>query len=103
MYQEFGTVSQITDEFVANFLKEDYESMEDNDKILLSTIINSAIGYMTSITGLSEDKLDEYPEFVIALLVLTQDMWDNGTYIVDKSNTNKTVDAILDAHRINLI
>jgi len=37
------------------------------------------------------------------LLVLVQDMWDNRTLYVDKSNVNKVVDSILGLHAVNLL
>ena len=41
--------------------------------------------------------------FVIAVFVLVQDMYDNGTYYVDKGQPNKTVESILNMHAVNLM
>lgn len=47
--------------------------------------------------------LDAYPDFVIVVYVLVQDMYDNRSLYVDKNNLNKVVDTILGMHSINLL
>ena len=47
--------------------------------------------------------LDSFEDFYIAIMVLCQDMYDNRSYYVDKTNLNKVVSSVLDMHRRNLI
>jgi len=44
-----------------------------------------------------------YDDLVIAVYVLVQDMFDNRTLYVDKTNMNKVVEAILGMHKVNLL
>ena len=37
------------------------------------------------------------------VFILCQDMWDNRTLYVDKSNLNKVVDTILGMYSVNLL
>lgn len=95
-------VSEITIEDVANYIRVDYE--ESN----IATYLNIAKSYISSYTGIpvtSEEgeSLDDFPDFVIVVYVLCQDMHDNRTLYVDKSNINKVVQTILDMHTRNNI
>ena len=47
--------------------------------------------------------VDAFEDFVIVVYVLCQDMYDNRTLYVDKSNLNKVVETILGMHCINLL
>ena len=47
--------------------------------------------------------MDSNADFVIAVLVLVQDMWDNRTLYVDNSNINHVVESILSLHAVNLL
>ena len=46
-------------------------------------------------TGLDDEQIDAYEDITIAVLVLTQDMYDNRRLYVEKSNVNKVVDSII--------
>ncbi len=47
--------------------------------------------------------LDAFDDFIIVLYVLCQDMHDNRSMYVDKTNLNRVVDTILGLHSINLL
>ena len=92
-------VSEITIEDVASYIR-----ATDTDGI--DTYLNIAKSYISSYTGIpvtSEEgeSLDDFPDFVIVVYVLCQDMYDNRTLYVDKSNINKMVQTILDMHTRN--
>ena len=93
-------VSEITIEDVASYIRvDDYESD-------IETYLNIAKNYISSYTGIpvtSEEgeSLDDFPDFIIVVYILCQDMYDNRTMYVDKSNINKTVQTILDMHTRN--
>lgn len=96
-------VSEITVKDVADYIRlDDYAESE------IGTYLNIAINYISSYTGIpvtneEGESLDDFPDFVIVVYVLCQDMYDNRTMYVDKSNINKVVQTILDMHLRNLL
>ena len=96
---EVSKVSDIKPESVAEYLRLDEVSEEE--KNTLTTLISIATSYIKSYTGL--DDLDKYSEFVIVVLILCQDMWDNRTMYVDSKDLNNTVQSILAMHSVNLL
>ncbi len=92
-------VSDITAKEIANYLR--ITEMDVSLEEELETYLNVAIKYIKDETGL--DDLDKNEDFVIAIYVLCQDMYDNRTFYVDKSNTNRVVETILGRHRINFL
>lgn len=92
-------VNEITTNDIADFIRLD--EVNDADKNQLETLLIIAKDYIKNYTAL--DSLDEYADLVIAVYILCQDMWDNRTLYIDKGNTNKVVQTILDMHtRCNL-
>ena len=96
-------VSEITIDDVARYLRvDDYEPGE------IETYLNIAKSYISSYAGIpvtseNGESLDDFPDFVIVVYVLCQDMHDNRAMYVDKANINKVVQTILDMHtRVNL-
>ena len=92
-------VSEITIKDVADYIRVD----EDSN---IETYLNIAKNYISSYTGIpvtSEDgeSLDDFPDFIIVVYILCQDMYDNRAMYVDKINVNKVVQTILDMHTRN--
>ena len=98
---EVSKVSDITVESVAEYLRLDEVSEEE--KSTLTTLISIATSYIKNYTGLDDEGVDKYPEFVIVVLILCQDMWDNRTMYVDSKDLNNTVQSILAMHSVNLL
>lgn len=92
-------VSQITAEDVWEFLNPS-EPMTDEESTI-NVMIGVAKAFITNYTG--REDLDEFQNFVIVVLVLCQDMWDNRTLYVDKAELNFVVKSILDLHSVNLL
>lgn len=92
-------VSEITAEDIADYLRID--ELTDGDTQTLNNLLEIAKTYIESYTGL--DNLDKYPEFVIVVLILCQDMYDNRTMYVDNTNLNTVVETILGMHSVNLL
>ena len=90
-------VSEITTNDIADFIR--LGEVTDADKSQLETLLIIAKNYITNYTAL--DDLDEYADLVIVVYILCQDMWDNRTMYIDKGNTNKVVQTILDMHTRN--
>lgn len=94
-------VSEITTSDIAEYLR--LSEVTADDENTLETLLSVAKSFISKYTGQTEQSLDDFPDFVIVVLVLCQDMWDNRTLYVDKSNLNKVVDTILGMHSINLL
>ena len=92
-------VSDITYQDVAEYCRIDELSQDDINT--LNNLIDVAKSFIRSYTG--QDDLDMYNDFVIVVFILVQDMWDNRTMYVDKTNLNKVVDTILGMHAVNLL
>ena len=98
---EVSKVSYITAESVAEYLRLD--EVTDGEINTLAMLISIATSYIKSYTGLDDAGVDKYPEFVIVVLILCQDMWDNRTMYVDSQDLNNTVQSILAMHSVNLL
>ena len=98
---EVSKVSDITFKCVADYLRLDEVAESENDT--LTMLISIAISFIKSYTGLDDADVDKYPEFVIVVLILCQDMWDNRTMYVDSKDLNNTVQSILAMHSVNLL
>lgn len=98
---EVSKVSDITVESVADYLRLD--EVTESEINTLTMLISIATSFIKSYTGLDEDGVDKYSEFVIVVLILCQDMWDNRTMYVDSKDLNNTVQSILAMHSVNLL
>jgi hypothetical protein len=96
-------VSEITTEHLANYLRLEYADMSQTEKDDLDTLSDIAQTHISDMTGLIADEIDTHDDFVIVVYVLVQDMYDNRTLYVDKSNLNRLVESILGLHSTNLL
>lgn len=92
-------VSKITVADVANYIR--LSEVSEEDTALLTNLIEIAKKFITDYTGVAD--LDKHQDFVIVIYILCQDMYDNRTLYVDKTNLNRVVETILGMHRINLL
>ena len=99
-------VSEITYTNIANYIRLDVTTQEEQHE--LQTYLKIAKEYISSYSGIpiastdeSVKTLDDYPDFIIAIYVLCQDMYDNRSLYVDAKNVNKVVQTILDLHSTN--
>lgn len=94
-------VSQITYQDLADYIR---LSETTNDDInTLNNLLGVAKTFISNYTGRTMTELDDYQDFVIVVFVLCQDMWDNRTLYIDKSNLNSVVESILGMHSVNLL
>jgi hypothetical protein len=98
---EITKVSDITAQDVADYIRLSEVTADDTNT--LNTLITVAKAFIQNYTGRTSEELDNYQDFVIVVLVLCQDMWDNRTLYVDKTNLNHVVDSILFMHSVNLL
>ena len=94
-------VREITTAVIADYLR--IPDPDENDLKELETYKSAALAFVKGYTGLTSVQLNEFEDISIAVLVLCQDMYDNRSYYVDKTNINKVVSTILDMHSRNLI
>lgn len=92
-------VSTITIQDVANYIR--LTEMSQEDETLLTNLINIAKTFIKEYTGVQD--LDQYDDFIIVIFILCQDMYDNRTLYVDKTNLNKVVETILGMHTVGNI
>lgn len=92
-------VSEITYEDCAEYLR--ISELSASDQATLTAMIGVATTFIQGYTGQTD--LDQFQDFVIVVLVLVQDMWDNRTMYVDNQNLNYVIEAILGMHSINLL
>lgn len=97
-----NAVSEITNKEVADYIRLDEAS--PSELLQISTFVAVAKSYIKGATGLTAEEMDSYPDLIIAVYVLCQDMYDNRSYYVDsQTNVNKVVDSILNMHRRNFL
>lgn len=96
-------VSDITYENIADYIRLDV--VDKKEMFELQTYLKIAKEYVSNYTGIpieSTDKtiknLDDYPDFIIVIYILCQDMYDNRSIYVDTKNLNKVVQSVLDMH-----
>mgnify|MGYP000551556171 FL=1 len=99
-------VSEITVNDIANYLR--LSEISEEEKKNIELFLNIARNYIENYTGIpqkSEDEkaetLDTYPDFIIVVYVLCQDMYDNRVMYVDGKNINNSIKTILDMHTRN--
>ncbi len=102
-------VSLITAQDIADYIRVDSDSAIIKE---LNTYLNVAKTYISDYIGLpisSDDEnvktLDSYPNLVIVVFILCQDMYDNRSLYLDNKTilVNKTVESILGMHARNLL
>lgn len=106
---EILKVSDITYKDIANYLHigsptnvEEYELPKEEIK-LLNNLINISKQFIIGYTGHTKEELDNYADFVLVVFILCEDMYDNRTLYVDKTNLNKVVEVSLGMHSVNLL
>ena len=98
---EITKVSDITVTDVTDYLR--ISEVTDEDTSLLTTALNVAKEFVKSYTGLDDAGMDAHEDLVIVIYVLCQNMYDDRTYYVDKSNINNVVESILNLHCTNFL
>ena len=103
-------VSEITVNDVANYIKIDDFNENHPEYKQIEAILNASKLFIKDYTGIptestteDEETLDDHEDFYIVVMVLCQDMYDNRSYYVEKSNINRVVETILGMHRRNLV
>ncbi|MEH7391768.1 head-tail connector protein [Bacillus sp. JJ1474] len=67
------------------------------------TILTAVKSYIQGYTGLSVEQMDTKEDLVIAMKVLSNEMYDNRTFTVENDKVNTVIKSILDMHSVNLL
>ncbi len=94
-------VSDITYTDLAEYIVLD--EVDEEDISTLNTLLTVSKTFIEKYTGRTEEELDNFPDFIIVVYILCQDMWDNRRLYVDNSDLNKIVETILGMHSVNLL
>ena len=94
-------LSDLTAADIAEYLRLSELTTEDTNS--LNTYLTIAKSFIVQYTGYTLAALDAFSDVVQVALILCQDMYDNRSLYVDKSNLNFAVESILDSHRVNLL
>lgn len=92
-------ISEVTTDYIAEYLRVDAVEESTTLKIALAAAINYIKGY----TGLDDIALDNHEDLTIALLILCAEMFDNRQFSVQNDKENPVVKQILAMHSINLL
>lgn len=98
-------LSELMPTHVAGYLRIFPEDMRPEDHDELDAMLEAAKAIIRETTGNDAEACDTHPEFTIAALILCEDMYDNRTRYTKASEAapNKTLEAILGLHDMNLI
>jgi hypothetical protein len=99
--QNIANISAMTTDDLYDYLRIPEKDADTTN--LLSTLLGVAKVYVAEYTGHTILELDAYRDFIICILILVQDMYDNRTMYVDKGEVNKVVESILGLHSVNLL
>ena len=94
-------VSEITYEDIADYIR--LSEVTSDDANTLNNLLEVSKTFISNYTGKTAEELDNYQDFIIVVLILCQDMYDNRSLYVDKTNLNKVVETILGMHCENLL
>lgn len=92
-------VSEITVSDIANYLR--LTEVSEADEKFIRNCLAVAKEYIKNYTGLED--LESNSDFVIAVYLLCQDMYDTRTIHIESDKLNTVFETILGFHRVNLL
>jgi gp6-like head-tail connector protein len=92
-------ISEITIEDLKDYANVVYSE----DDQLFNNILVAARMFVKGFTGLSDNQLDLHEDLSMAVFILSNDLYDNRSYIVEGDNVNPVVSAILNLHAVNFL
>ena len=94
-------ISDITYQDLASYLR--LVEVDEAETNTLNNMLQIAKDFISKYTGRTLEDLDNYKDLVSVVFVLVQDMYDNRSLYVDKSNLNNFVETTLGLHQTNLL
>lgn len=77
-----------------------YHDLDDN---LFNSILAGAKAFLVSYTGKTVTELDEHEDLTIALMILSNEMYDNRMVQVESDKIGFVIRQLLDSHCVNLL
>jgi hypothetical protein len=93
-------------------LKQYANIYHDEDDNMFITILEACKQFIVTYTGLPlvddptngiTDSVDDHEDLTIALMVLSNEMYDNRAFVVDNTKLNFVIKQILDSHSVNYL
>lgn len=84
-------------------LKEYANVEHDLDDSLFQTILAATKAYIEGYTGLTAEAMDTKEDLTIALMILSNEMYENRVYSVDNDKVNSIVSNLLGMYSMNLL
>jgi hypothetical protein len=84
----------------------------DEDDQLFDIILTASKMFISTYTGLPlvddptngiTESVDDHEDLTIALMVLSNEMYDNRAFVVDNTKLNFVIKQILDSHSVNYL
>lgn len=95
-------VSEITVQDIADYIRLD-DDVAQAEAGLLAKLLDIAKSYIVNYTGRTLEELDNYPDFVIVVYILCQNMYDTRAMYVEDDKLEKVFESILGMHSVNLL
>jgi hypothetical protein len=95
-----------------NDLKQYANVFHNEDDNLFTSILAAGKQFISTYTGLPleddpvnniTDSVDDHEDLTIALMVLSNEMYDNRAFVVDNTKLNFVIKQILDSHSVNYL
>lgn len=93
---------KISDVSIAD-LKQYANVYHDEDDNMFVTILDACKQFISTYTGLDDVTVDDHEDLTIALMVLSNEMYDNRAFVVDNTKLNFVIKQILDSHSVNYL
>lgn len=94
-------ISEVTYQELMEYARESNDDLEIVKTF--DTILVACKAYIKNYTGLSYEQMDAKEDLTIALMVLSNELYENRTFTVRDDKVNLVVKTILDMHSINLL
>lgn len=94
-------ISEVTANDLREYAREYNTDSETMKQFEQNLIIGK--GFIKEYTGLTEAQMDEIPDLVAVLKVISNEMYDNRTFTVDTDTLNPFAKTVLDMHSVNLL
>ena len=94
-------ISEVTTDIVKEYIN----ALEEKDTVI-NMLISSSKQYILQYTGIKEEKLNEYEDLTMVLLILCSDFYDKRQFMLDSNSgvpINAIVESILNMHAFNLV
>lgn len=94
-------LKKVDENFLCDYLKIDEPDLYEKQNVKMA--FEAAKEYIKNQTGINDEVLYSKDDLTIAVLVLTEDMYENRRYYVDNANMNEVVKNIIYQYSENLL